>query len=336
MTGTSVVLILAVTTAACSSPEIRGVQELPAAAEVRWSVPLEAPTHTYQLLTPEMTTLALGFDDGQRTYFIFQEAVPDGLMLFDENGQPVSFTMGETSGVVDALHVGWLLRTPTVSSYAQARDVLRVAGLESASRGSTVIEAPLPEDLAAVRAEILAAEHRLAGVRGELWTVGSGRPVRSMSMIRHEIEQIQTQLDGVEATLVRAHFASGSAVLHLSPATRQALIDAAVAAESVRIHGDVDSDGSRDLNARLALDRGEAVKRLLLEGGVDEAKILTIASINDFVASNATAAGRAQNRRVDVLLVGGDPTGGRGALRTRSAAERIIRARIDGSRISGR
>jgi hypothetical protein len=71
-------------------------------------------------LTPEQTKLAQVFDDTRRTYLTFDVQVPLGLLIFDESGRPVTFTVGERTVIVAGVRAGLLVRTPTRSSYAQA------------------------------------------------------------------------------------------------------------------------------------------------------------------------------------------------------------------------
>ncbi len=72
---------------------------------------------------------------------------------------------------------------------------------------------------------------------------------------------------------------------------------------TMEISGHTDSVGSREHNIDLSLRRADAVKSYLTSSGVDPARISTQGLGPDFpVASNATEAGRQQNRRVEVVL----------------------------------
>ena len=79
----------------------------------------------------------------------------------------------------------------------------------------------LPAELAAARAEILRAQERLSGLSAEIDKAARGEPSAPLKQLRSEIEEIQTEIDGVTATLVRAHFATGSALLALSAEARR-------------------------------------------------------------------------------------------------------------------
>jgi OOP family OmpA-OmpF porin len=70
------------------------------------------------------------------------------------------------------------------------------------------------------------------------------------------------------------------------------------------IDGHTDSTGSAKLNERLSDDRALSVKGYLVKNGIDELR-LTSKGYGETkpAASNATTAGRAQNRRVEINLV---------------------------------
>ena len=95
----------------------------------------------------------------------------------------------------------------------------------------------------------------------------------------------------------------------LSPEARQRLTDFAEKLKSdnrnvyLEIQGHTDSTGSDAANHRLGEERAEAVRLFMNQHGVPLNRMSTISyGKQDPVASNKTRAGRAQNRRV-VLIV---------------------------------
>jgi outer membrane protein OmpA-like peptidoglycan-associated protein len=274
------------------------------------NVPIESPAtaaldeprdYTYELLTPEQTKLVQVFDDTRRTYLTFAVEVPLGLLIFDESGRAMTFTVGEHTVIVAGVRAGLLVRTPTKSSYAQSPRRAALARIQSADGAGE--GAPwLPTELAAARAEILRAQQRLSGLSAELDKASRGEPSASMKQLRTEIEEIQTAIDGVSATLMRAHFASGSALLALSAEARAAILAAAARAHEIQIRGGTDNSGPAAVNDVLARERALSMRRLLIEGGIAADKLHMNSSQGEYIATNSTVAGRAQNRRVDVLF----------------------------------
>ncbi|HYA37932.1 MAG TPA: OmpA family protein [Candidatus Methylomirabilis sp.] len=73
----------------------------------------------------------------------------------------------------------------------------------------------------------------------------------------------------------------------------------------ITVTGHTDSTGAKTANQTLSLRRAETVKAYLIQKGFDPERIVT-KGVGDRqpVASNETAAGRAQNRRVDIDIQG--------------------------------
>jgi OOP family OmpA-OmpF porin len=108
-------------------------------------------------------------------------------------------------------------------------------------------------------------------------------------------------------TLRGVNFELGKAVL--LPISQDILEDVArslVANPTVRVEvaGHTDSTGSSEVNERLSLARAESVKAFLIENGVaaDRMEVRGYASTEP-VATNKTASGRAQNRRVELRRI---------------------------------
>lgn len=72
---------------------------------------------------------------------------------------------------------------------------------------------------------------------------------------------------------------------------------------TVVVEGHTDSQGSNDYNLALSQRRADAVKNYLINYGVDASRITSIGKGEEFpVATNDTASGRQQNRRVEVII----------------------------------
>jgi outer membrane protein OmpA-like peptidoglycan-associated protein len=67
--------------------------------------------------------------------------------------------------------------------------------------------------------------------------------------------------------------------------------------------GHTDNVGSREYNERLSLRRAQSVVAALKTGGLEEKSIVVMGVANDVpIASNRTAEGRAENRRVAIIV----------------------------------
>ncbi|WP_417548493.1 OmpA family protein [Marinobacter segnicrescens] len=130
-----------------------------------------------------------------------------------------------------------------------------------------------------------------------------------------EAEELQRQIDTLEAeaterglvlTLGDVLFATGSA--EIQGGTNQnleKLVDflKQYPDRQVLIEGHTDNVGSAAFNQTLSRQRAESVRRFLVDRGIDGRRL----QVSGFgferpVASNATATGRQQNRRVEVVI----------------------------------
>jgi outer membrane protein OmpA-like peptidoglycan-associated protein len=100
----------------------------------------------------------------------------------------------------------------------------------------------------------------------------------------------------------------------VKPAMRARIIEIAralakVPGQRVLVEGHTDSDGPSEYNLQLSRLRAQSVRSALIEGGVSPDRIEAQGyGKTRPVATNATAAGKAQNRRVELVLEGGAAT----------------------------
>lgn len=86
--------------------------------------------------------------------------------------------------------------------------------------------------------------------------------------------------------------------------TLNELIKGLTADQSIVIIGHTDSVGTDAYNQQLGLKRADEIRTQLIEAGVRNPITIKSLGESDPVAENGTAAGRQQNRRVDILLSG--------------------------------
>jgi outer membrane protein OmpA-like peptidoglycan-associated protein len=107
-------------------------------------------------------------------------------------------------------------------------------------------------------------------------------------------------------TLAGDAFAPGQAQLTSQAASSLRALGVylkAMGAGSVQVLGHTDSQGEADANRALSQRRAESVKAALVEAGLARSRITAKGEGEDVpVADNMTAAGRAKNRRVEILV----------------------------------
>jgi SH3 domain-containing YSC84-like protein 1 len=108
-------------------------------------------------------------------------------------------------------------------------------------------------------------------------------------------------------TLSNLHFATGSA--DIVPDSVSSLNDAVTALKDhpdwkIRVEGYTDNVGAPDANLKLSNDRANAVLNWLADHGVDRGR-LTAKGFGEAhpIAKNSTSAGRAKNRRVELVRI---------------------------------
>lgn len=86
---------------------------------------------------------------------------------------------------------------------------------------------------------------------------------------------------------------------------------------NVQIYGFTDNTGTLEVNQRVSTGRAEAVRNYLLNSGVSATRLTAEGlPMQDYIASNDTKEGQAQNRRVEIYI---------------SANEKMIQAANDGT-----
>lgn len=153
---------------------------------------------------------------------------------------------------------------------------------------------------------------------GAVVGTGAGALIgKKMDKQKAELEQIkgaqvETVTDANNLQAVKVTFADGilfqTGKSDLSASARNSLTRLAETLKSepntdVTIYGHTDNTGSRAVNERLSKERAEAVANFLVGNTVSRNRMTTEGLAYDQpVADNSTAAGRAQNRRVEIYI----------------------------------
>jgi outer membrane protein OmpA-like peptidoglycan-associated protein len=144
-----------------------------------------------------------------------------------------------------------------------------------------------------------------------------------MERLRQEQEKTREELRATLSRLAQVREEAGKLIVTLpgsiyfdvnksdvKPAMRARLTEiakalAAVPEQRVLIEGHTDADGSNEYNLKLSQLRAESVRSVLLAGGVTPGRLEAHGyGETKPVASNTTAAGKSQNRRVELVLEG--------------------------------
>ncbi len=190
-----------------------------------------------------------------------------------------------------------------LQSLARAEEAQRAQ--EEAANAIALSELSTAEAEQAKRlAQAQAAEAALARKEADL-------AFAAADSLRQQLQTLTATTDsrGQVMTLSGDAFASGQAKLRPEArANLQRVVEFVGRApgKAVLIEGHTDSQGSANLNQVLSQRRAEAVRDALIQDGVDAARLTAVGIGKDRpVADNATADGRARNRRVEIVVLEG-------------------------------
>ncbi len=163
-------------------------------------------------------------------------------------------------------------------------------------------KAALEQELAQVKGQVAQNTSDIAANREQI-----DANTKAINDIKVEMVKDSNNLDAIKLVMGDAVlFPTGSYTL--SAAAEATLSRVAYNLEQfpntdVTVIGYTDNTGTEQVNQTLSLERAESVVNYLESAGVAPKRLKAIGrGWNDPVASNATAAGRAQNRRVEIYI----------------------------------
>ncbi len=136
----------------------------------------------------------------------------------------------------------------------------------------------------------------------------SADATRQAAELQRQIDILQAKETdrGLVVTLGDVLFATGSAELQAGPNNN---LDKLVGflnkypEQRVQVEGHTDNVGSAEFNKGLSLRRAESVRNYLTQQGIPSRRItISGMGLDSPVADNSTAAGRLQNRRVEIVI----------------------------------
>ncbi|HKS54327.1 MAG TPA: OmpA family protein [Steroidobacteraceae bacterium] len=172
------------------------------------------------------------------------------------------------------------------------------------------------EQLAALNSQVQRLESRLGGVSEE--RVALQRRVDVQERMRSSVRALEAsftadearvtrQGDDVVLSLLGIKFPSGRSTIDSSSAALMKKVQQGLAlfpGASVSIEGHTDANGSDSTNLILSQDRADAVRQYLVTNFAMDPEKVTSVGYGEArpVATNETAAGRARNRRIDLVI----------------------------------
>jgi outer membrane protein OmpA-like peptidoglycan-associated protein len=187
---------------------------------------------------------------------------------------------------------------------AEAEEARARAEREAAARTEAEAEtARARQEAEAARAETEAAERRAREAEERLY-----QSLLDLDRLMTNVTAIRETERGLSIVLGQGLFGVGQS--ELSPRARDevgriAAVLGQYPQHSISVEGHTDSTGSLELNQRLSEQRANSVRAALVAQGIDPGRVHMLGHGPSLpIADNATAAGRAENRRVEIVLLG--------------------------------
>lgn len=191
---------------------------------------------------------------------------------------------------------------------AEERRTAAIAEAERLAAEAQQQSAELRDQMAAERARAAQAEAELARAREELARRDEANRQRIATMQAElaKLAETRTSDRGFIVTLPGLFFDTGKSALKTGARNALAKIADQLRANAdvrIAVEGHTDSVGSDELNQALSNKRAAAVRDFLVARGIPTERITTTGLGETApVATNDTAAGRQQNRRVEIVI----------------------------------
>lgn len=227
-----------------------------------------------------------------------------------------AYTARKTQEDVDALgHIALRLAQTAEANHARlaaerAADSLRTARLRRLLTLSEAQRADLETKRQLSEQEMQALRQRADSLRAAAEEANRrlNEAVGQLRSLVAEITNLQQTQRGLVISLSDILFDVGKSTLKpgaQASIQRIATVLTQYPQHQILVEGHTDATGGDEFNLQLSRDRASTVRSALVAGGVDASKI----SADGYgearpVASNDTPAGRQQNRRVEIVIVG--------------------------------
>ncbi len=164
-------------------------------------------------------------------------------------------------------------------------------------------------EMARAEAEGQTREAEMARAEAEGQARGADKARAELALLMKELSELQGQLTdrGIVLTIGDVLFATDKSNLNASAQISMDKIAAFLQEKQNRnllVEGHTDSVGSDEYNQGLSEQRAASVKSTLVKRGIASERIVTIGYSKKYpLASNDTAAGKQQNRRVEAIIL---------------------------------
>lgn len=233
-----------------------------------------------------------------------QQWTENEIKLEEDKAKDLELQISKTEATI-ARHDAELARTMLIAQQEESQRAQERASQAEQIALSSIQQAELSkqETEAAKRyAQAQAEEASLAKQEAEL-------AQQEADSLRKKLNSIATQQTdkGLMMTLGDFVFDSGKSTIKQGAAENFAKVVEFIntyPSNKVSIEGHTDSSGSNELNLKLSQKRADAVKNLLVENGISADKISAEGMGEELpVAENTTSAGKAKNRRVEIIIL---------------------------------
>jgi outer membrane protein OmpA-like peptidoglycan-associated protein len=271
------------------------------ASGTREEAPMALSQHNfeYSVADREGVQLVQAFDDGSKTYLQFTRAPAEPVVI--EGGadkKPLAY-LGDgpylvVAGVYPQLAVTVGAHSALITNDSETARAAAVSGATPAQTQTSDTGSDRTRS-EALQGQIGALQARITQLQSELAEAhAAGRAA-----------MVSIGASGASPRIV-IRFGNNSSVVELDTGLLQALGNSAMAAKRVYLHGRTDSFVLSATAAELAVSRAVTVKRLLVAQGVDADHIrIFYRGAGGFATDNATSAGKAANRRVEIQMIKG-------------------------------
>lgn len=245
--------------------------------------------------------LVRAFDDGAHTALQFNVDLPRELQVFDAKGQPLAYQQVGQTAVLPGLYSPLRVQIGQRAATVEATKELQPTGTQEPLQQDRSDATQAPTAPADQAAEIARLRAELAQAHATIVQLRDAGRVQGSSKARQEpANQLQQEVQGEPQ---RFSFAFNSADFRGHVEEAAVLLPAAQVAKTITVHGYTDSPVSDAPNRRIALARAMAARKFFVEHGIAPEKIkVRFSAAGNFVTDNTTAAGRFQNRRVEIRM----------------------------------